>query len=98
YTDLLSEQALTTQAPTGAPASTPEYQSDTMTGPIRTNDPVTHYTGLGVALGTCFGTVFGAAFGDIGTGLGLGLAIGVAVGAGIGARKKKAQNKQDADS
>lgn len=67
-------------------------QSTNIASPIKTDDPITHYTGPGVALGTCFGTVFGVAFGNAGTGLGLGLAIGLAVGTDIGTRVKKQQN------
>ena len=55
----------------------------------KTKDPVTHYTGLGLALGLCFGSALGAAFGDAGTGLGLGLALGLVIGAAIGTSVKK---------
>lgn len=57
----------------------------------KTQDPVGHYTGLGVGLGAAFGAAFGTAFEDSGT----GLAIGVALGAGIGDRIKRKQDIVD---
>jgi len=58
----------------------------------KTDDPIAHYAGLGVALGVAFGAAFGAAFDDVGTGVALGVAIGVAIGAALGSSAKKKQN------
>ncbi|WP_205944538.1 glycine zipper domain-containing protein [Pelagibius litoralis] len=72
-----------------------EIRRSKIATPDKTRDPVTYYTGIGVALGVCFGSAFGAALGDTGVGLALGMAVGVALGAAVGSNKKKKQDVED---
>lgn len=61
----------------------------------RENNPLTYYTGMGLAVGMAVGLVFGAAIGDSGSGLALGLTFGLVIGAAIGNSKKKQQQQAD---
>ena len=60
----------------------------------KTDNPVEHYTGVGLALGLSFGAAFGAAFDDVGTGLAIGLVLGLAIGAAVGTNAKRSRGAQ----
>ena len=62
-----------------------------MSSKIKANDPIAHFTGLGLV----FGVAIGAALDEIGTGVALGLAIGAGIGASL--KKKKDTDGQPAE-